>query len=264
MLYDDITKKDKKSNDKAILPDKIPKIGDAKDGKPARKRLITCMEFTPDGELLIALWKGKIEVMSVEEGKLLEEYPADLAVSDKGRADAIKQLVVSPDGKYFACSDSHNCVNLYKKDHLNGDPETELCWRFNGKMMSHAMEISSICFSNSLDDQDTLRLFSIGKDRRCFEYNVANATMNQGLQVDSMFRLEMESFPTACIWYPSNLDSKEGLILTANNEYKMKLWNPTTKSSRRTCLGPTYGGEITKLKLLNEHGFRDGKQYLLY
>jgi len=44
----------------------------------------------------------------------------------------------------------------------------------------------------------------------------------------------------------------------------MKLWNPTTKSSRRTCLGPTYGGEITKLKLLNEHRFGEGKQYLLY
>ena len=57
-------------------------MGDAKDGRPPRKRLITCMEFTPDGELLIALWKGKIEVMSIEEGKLLDEYPADLAVTD--------------------------------------------------------------------------------------------------------------------------------------------------------------------------------------
>ena len=87
--------------------------------------------------------------------------------------------------------------------------------------------------------------------------------MSSGLQVEHMFLLEKEAFPTACIWYPSALDSKEGLLLTANNEYKMKLWNPTTKSSRRTCLGPTYGGEITKLKLLDDHG-RDGKQYLLY
>ena len=193
MLYDDITKKDKKNNDKAILTEKVPKPGDSKDGKPPRKRLITCMEFTPDGELLIALWKGKIEVMSIEEQKLLEEYPADLTVSDKGRADTIKQLVVSPDGKYFACSDSNNCVNIYKKDHLNGDPDTEVCWRFNGKMMSHTVEISSICFSNNVDENDTLRLFSIGKDRRCFEYNVTNATMNAGLPVENMFRLEMES-----------------------------------------------------------------------
>jgi len=41
------------------------------------------MEFTPDGELLIALNRGKVEVMSIEEGKLLEDYPADLSVTDR-------------------------------------------------------------------------------------------------------------------------------------------------------------------------------------
>ena len=58
------------------------------------------------------------------------------------------------------------------------------------------------------------------------------------------------------------MDLKEGLILTANDEYKMKLWNPTTENSRRTCLGPTYGGAIEKLKLLKieDRGFK----YLLY
>lgn len=75
------------------------------------------------------------------------------------------------------------------------------------------------------------------------------------------FPTELESHPTSCIWYPQ-LDSKEGLILTANDEYKIKLWNPTAKSSRRTCLGPTYGGEIVKLKLL-DFGDRTQK-YLVY
>jgi len=31
----------------------------------------------------------------------------------------------------------------------------------------------------------------------------------------------------------------------------MKLWNPKLGNSRRTALGPTYGGENVKLKLLN-------------
>ena len=91
VIYDDITKKDKKSNDKGGVPDRAPRIGDTRDGRPTRKRLITCMEFTPDGELLIALAKGKIEVMSMDaEQKLLAEYPSDLAVSDKDRADVIQ------------------------------------------------------------------------------------------------------------------------------------------------------------------------------
>lgn len=58
------------------------------------------------------------------------------------------------------------------------------------------------------------------------------------------------------------MDLKEGLILTTNDEYKMKLWNPTTENSRRTCLGPTYGGEINKLKLLNNEDRNE--KYLVY
>ena len=45
-------------------------------------------------------------------------------------------------------------------------------------------------------------------------------------------------------------DSNEDLLLTANDEYKMKVWNPSAKSSRKTCLGPTYGGEIKQMKIL--------------
>lgn len=81
------------------------------------------------------------------------------------------------------------------------------------------------------------------------------------LPVLRQFPIELESTPSACIWYPG-MDSKEGLILTANDEYKMKLWNPTTENSRRTCLGPTYGGEINKLKTLT-FPEKDDK-YLIY
>jgi len=45
-------------------------------------------------------------------------------------------------------------------------------------------------------------------------------------------------------------DQKEGLLLTAISDYKMKVWNPSAQSSRKTCLGPTYGGEINRMKKL--------------
>jgi hypothetical protein len=51
--------------------------------------------------------------------------------------------------------------------------------------------------------------------------------------------------------------------LTTNDEYKIKLWNPRLGNSRRTALGPTYGGEISKLKLLNVSADSKDK-YLLY
>ena len=42
----------------------------------------------------------------------------------------------------------------------------------------------------------------------------------------------------------------------------MKIWNVSTKSSRRTCLGPTYGGEIVKLMRLDIENNQD--KYLIY
>lgn len=52
------------------------------------------------------------------------------------------------------------------------------------------------------------------------------------------------------------------MILTANDEYKMKVWNPSAQSSRKTCLGPTYGGEINKMKELSVPG--QDERYLIY
>ena len=79
-----------------------------------------------------------------------------------------------------------------------------------------------------------------------FEYDVYNSTLEK-LIAYPPFTIEQEALPSACIWYP---DAKEGLLLTANSEYKMKVWNPSAQSSRKTCLGPTYGGEIIKMKEL--------------
>ena len=45
-------------------------------------------------------------------------------------------------------------------------------------------------------------------------------------------------------------------MLTINDEYKIKLWNVDDKKCRQTCLGPTYGGHLNKLKLLTRKKFQ--------
>lgn len=90
-------------------------------------------------------------------------------------------------------------------------------------------------------------------DRKCFEYDVKESKLFDRLPVKQggCFSIENEAHPTACIWYPKvKQDIKEDLLLTVNDDYKLKLWNPKTANSRRTCLGPTYGGDIKTLKLL--------------
>ena len=127
------------------------------------------------------------------------------------------------------------------------------------------MDITSIAFGESLDENEEiqLRLFSIGKDRVLFEYNVRESTEKKGLIIENLktMMIEQENIPTACIWYPT-LDSKEDLLLTVNDGYKMKIWNVTSSQCRKTCLGPTYGGEIKKLKKLEIEGNPD--KFLAY
>ena len=265
-IYEDVMSKDKKSNEKGGADE--ARLGKGAQGK-ARMRQITCLEFTPMGELLIALHKGEIKIMDVDTG-LREKLPEELVVSDSPNTKSIiTELVVSADGKYFACSDNNNCISLFKYDDgTQSDDDAEPAWHFHGKIKSHEIAIHSICFGGAEDETGKFvhRLFSIGRDRRLFEYNVANANATSELPVERDLRIETEAIPTACIWYPAKREkSNEELILTANNEYKMKLWNPSAISSpsRLTCLGPTYGGEITKLKLLEQQD-RGNKQYLLY
>lgn len=119
--------------------------------------------------------------------------------------------------------DSNCCVTLFKKD-----VQTDL-WSFCNKKRSHEIEITSIAFGEYLDENEEmkLRLFSVGKDRRLIEYDVYTPPLSKlGPDILGVFSIEKEARPTACILYPK-VDTKEELLLTANDEYKMKLWNPS-------------------------------------
>jgi WD40 repeat protein len=190
-------------------------------------RIFTAIEFTPDGEeLLIAQFDGNIKVMDARTGTFLK-LTTPLKTSER-KGHSVKQLIVSHDGKYFATCDTNRCVCLFKKDHLQGDPSRPVEWQFNGKVLSHEIGVASIAFGQGLDEQGNPihRLFSVGKDRRMFEYDVYKSQAHDKLVVISQFKIEQEAQPSACIWYPKR-DSKEGLLLTANDEYKMKVWNPS-------------------------------------
>ena len=200
---------------------------------------------------------GQYKKTGVETAKTLM-----ILKTTENTASSITSLIVSNDGKYFATMDKSCAVCLFKRDHPHGDFSKPIEWNFNGKKRTHEVEITSIAFGESLDENEQirLRLFSIGRDRRLFEYDVYASSMKELVVLD-MFYIEKESHPTACIWYPK-VDTKEDLFLTANDDYKMKLWNVSTRGSRRTCLGPTYGGEIVKLKQLDIDNNPD--KYLIY
>ena len=180
--------------------------GARKDQKKEVRKVFTCIEFTPQGdELLVAKANGVIEIIDPETGKY-KNLQQTLKVSDT-KSPYIKQMIVSRDGKYFACADVANGVSLFKKERYlddgTEDPEAE--WQFCGKHFTHQIAITSICFGEELDENDQMlhRLFSVGADRRCFEYNIPEADIQKGLPlIHGYFDIELEAKPTACIWYP--------------------------------------------------------------
>ena len=121
---------------------------------------------------------------------IYKQLTTPLQISEK--KVAITGLIVSNDGAYFATMDAACCVSLFKKDHLQADLSKPREWLFNGKRRTHEIEITSICFGESLDENgdQKLRLFSIGKDRRLFEYDVYQSSLLGGLYVVTQFKIE--------------------------------------------------------------------------
>ena len=213
------------------------------------------MAFSPDGEfLMIGNSNSQIRFLDPDT---LKDVQNPCKTSERNAKAYIHDITVANDSKHMATIDNDNCVSLFKREHKFNDPSQPIEWIFTGKCRSHEIAITSLAFGESLDEEDKvkLRLFSIGMDRRLFEYDVAKSSEQNGLIVVNMLQIEQESRPTACIWCPKT--DFQPSLLTVNDEYKIKIWNVSRSGSRKTCLGPTYGGEIVRLRNLNIAGSHD-------
>ncbi len=76
------------------------------------------------------------------------------------------------------------------------------------------------------------------------EYDLINTTQGK-MSLLSADRIEQSAIPMAMAWYPPV--TTESFLLLANNQFKIKLYNSTTKMCRQTLLGPTFGSPLKKL-----------------
>ncbi|XP_075024266.1 cilia- and flagella-associated protein 251 [Calonectris borealis] len=212
---------------------------------------IQCLSYDPEGYFLAAgFTDGSVYILdAISLQSSCKEF--------KFSCGPVTHISFSHDSEYLATADEKYSVTVYKRVLQNGSR----CWEHLAGLHSHYKPIRSILFGVQLDSNEP-RLLSLGEDRQLVEYDL-NSSSKDHLVVLHRDRVEQVAVPLCLAWYPQL--STESFILTANNCYKIKLYNTTTKMCRKTLLGPTYGSPLEKIQILPTTNTMDPQKcYLAY
>ncbi|XP_030847310.1 cilia- and flagella-associated protein 251 isoform X2 [Strongylocentrotus purpuratus] len=216
-----------------------------------RGNLIRCVGYDPTGSYLgVGFENGCVRILDALT--LIDENPEPFRYS----RDAVTHVTFSHDSKWMATADADFCVTVYKAE----SPNSQEPWVYMGKHRAHYKHIRGITFGVALDSGAS-RLLSLGEDRALVEYNLKTVAKDH-LEVMSTDRIEQSGVPQCFAWYPPV--TKEQFFITANNQFKFKLFNTTTKMCRRTVLAPTYGSPIQQIAVLPSEDPVNDPRYMAY
>ncbi|XP_035690518.1 cilia- and flagella-associated protein 251-like [Branchiostoma floridae] len=216
-----------------------------------RGNMIRCLAFDPTGLILAAgFMDGSVRV--------LDALTLDDEVSEPFRyaRDSVTHCCFSHDSNFLATADADFTVSVFR----TGRGQEEEAWVYLGRHRAHYKLIESLMFGMELDTNQP-RLLSLGRDRVMVEYDLVNSGKDD-LRLLSQDRIEQSAVPSCMAWYPPV--TKESFIVTANSQFKLKLYNTTTKMCRKTLLGPTYGAPVQKVAVLPTTGSPIEYRHLAY
>ncbi|XP_006894773.1 PREDICTED: WD repeat-containing protein 66 [Elephantulus edwardii] len=213
---------------------------------------IKSLTYNPEGAILGA---GFVEgtVYILDAMSLQNETAKPFRYS----RSSVTHISFSHDSQYMATADLSCTVVLFHVVVRHG----KRVWEYLARLCSHRKSIQSLLFGVYLDSNEP-RLLSLGQDRLLIEYNLSKTTKDH-LDVLDIHRTDQGGHPTCMVWYPPL--TKELFLLICNSDYKVKLFNSTTKMCRKTLLGPTYGSPIEQVQLLPVKTSSDlQKRYLAF
>ncbi|KAM3936701.1 cilia- and flagella-associated protein 251 [Leptodactylus fuscus] len=235
----------------------ILKVWDYKDRKSFISRIfgedksLHCLAYDPKGFFLAAgFTDGSVHIL---DAVTLEDETKEPFKYAKG---SITHVTFSHNSHYLATADRDFTVTLFQQIKQNGSGSAS--WEYLARYRSHCKPIQNLIFGIHLDSNEP-RLLSLGMDRMLVEYDLPNSSKDN-LIILSSDCIDQSAVPQCLAWYPPF--TKESFILVANNEYKMKLYNTTTKMCRKTLLGPTFGSPIRKMEVFSSYSQDIG--YLAY
>lgn len=226
-----------------------------------------CLSYDAVGEnLAVAFTSGIV--------KILDAASLDDVTTFKNSKDPCVACKFSPLGNFLATADAAHYVYIYRlnvedvaKDSASAAPEygqedsmptmTRATWKYLGRYKSHKLPITALEFG--LRDNGAQCLITVAEDRTLVEYDLEASAADTGVLLrEPPKSIEQTAIPTAATWHPllgtgASRDI-EDRIVTANTDFKFVQWNADNKTCRRTSLGPTFGGPITKMLPLVPEG----------
>ena len=199
------------------------------------------LAFSPNGKFLaIGFTSGMLKVLM---GMTLEEV-----ATFKASRGCITHAVFSRDATFLATADTENCIGIYRLGSPGDEPSAKKDWIYLGKYQGHYQPVTGLQFGEGADGSP--RLFSTGEDRALVEYDLARSSVQGGIQLRNTAKVEQSAVPTGCMWLPAGVQGPEPVVVTANDQYKLRVVAPGPKAVQRTVVGPTYGGPLTRMLLL--------------
>eukprot|EP00792_Barthelona_sp_PAP020_P007097 TRINITY_DN3105_c0_g1_i1.p1 TRINITY_DN3105_c0_g1~~TRINITY_DN3105_c0_g1_i1.p1 ORF type:complete len:923 (-),score=203.39 TRINITY_DN3105_c0_g1_i1:28-2796(-) len=189
------------------------------------------LQFIPlDSTIIVGFTSGHVYILDYNLSILQELHHTK---------DSILRVDVAEDSKHVVAVDTGFCITAYRR-YENEDMDSESLdfeWRLVGRYGAHTADITSSCLE--IDSKGRTRFFSTGLDRCLMQFDIGHSDITEPLKMKVRSRVESNCIPTAVafITRPGS-EGRRDVLLTANNQLKIRVLNPKNQQITKTVLGP--------------------------